>query len=241
LIFLLGWQFAPPSLLDPELFSRPVDVIRAWWSMASTGTLGNDLRVTGVEFIGGYAAGALLAVLFACLLTLSTLTYKLAEPYILALYGIPIVALGPLLIVWFGTGITSKIVLAAQGTFTIVLVNTAAGIRTAEPRTIALMQLMGAHSAAIYRRLILPTALPFIVAALRVGIAGATVGVVLGELLGASAGLGHALQEQASFFAVDQMMASVVTIAIGVFLFRLVLLPLERWIERYQPKYRGEK
>ncbi|HZU16717.1 MAG TPA: ABC transporter permease [Candidatus Dormibacteraeota bacterium] len=235
-----GWELAADRhLLDPTFTSKPSAIARAWWQLATTGSLWHHTQYTLTEFAVGFALGALLGVLAACLLTLSDLPYRVLEPYLLALYGIPKLALGPLIVLWFGVGLLPKIVLAAMMTFFLVYMNTVVGIRSTSGDMVALLRVMGATRRDLYRRLILPHALPYTLTALRLTIPIAIVGAVLGEFLGATGGLGYLIYEQVTFLAVDKMMAAIATLAAIVLAFRLLLLPLERSVNRHHKAIGG--
>ena len=161
------------------------------------------------------------------------------EPYLLALYGIPKLALGPLIVLWFGVGLLPKIVLAAMMTFFLVYMNTVVGIRSTNGDMVNVMRVMGATRWDLYRRLVLPHALPYTLTALRLTIPIAIVGAILGEFLGATGGLGYLIYEQVTFLAVDKMMAAIATLAAIVLVFRLLLLPLERWVNRHDKAIGG--
>jgi NitT/TauT family transport system permease protein len=235
-VVLGGWQLASGRLVDATFLSRPSDIGAAWWHLLQNGSLVHHTSFTLTEFVGGFLIGAVLGIIAACLLTISDLPYRLVEPYLLGLYGIPKLALGPLLVLWFGVGLAPKIVLAAMMTFFLVYMNTVAGIRSTSGEMISVMRVMGAGRLALYRQLILPHAMPFALTALRLTIPIAMIGAVLGEFLGATGGLGYLIYEQANFLAVAPMMAAIATLAGIVLAFRLLLLPLESWVHRYQPK-----
>jgi NitT/TauT family transport system permease protein len=235
LALVLGlWQLAAGRLVDASYVSRPSAVIVAWWELARTGVLWVHLGVTLTEFLIGFVCGGVLAVLAACVLTMVGAVYRIAEPYLIVIYGIPMIVLGPLLALWFGVGLLSKIVLAGLITFLLVLINTVAGTRTVNPETVGIFRVMGASRIALNMKLLLPHALPYASTALRLAVPLAMVGALLGEFLGASKGLGHLIEEQASFLAVDKMMAGVGTIGLVVMAFRLLLSPLEKWTHRGQ-------
>jgi NitT/TauT family transport system permease protein len=233
--FLLfgAWQLAAGTIVDATYVGRPTSIVAAWWGLAASGTLWQNAQYTLFEFIVGFAAGALAGICVAVALTLAELPYRIFEPFLLVVYGIPMIVLGPLLTLWFGTGLIPKIALAALATFLLVVMNTVAGIRTTSPQMLALLRLMGAKRVPLNLMLILPHALPYALTALRLAIPLAMVGTILGEFLGATHGLGHMIEEQASFLAVDKMMAGVATIALAVIFFRVLLTPFEKWVYRY--------
>ncbi len=233
-VVLIGtWQLAAGTIVDAAYIGRPTSVIAAWWGLAVSGVLWQNAQYTLLEFIIGFVSGALAGVFAAVALTLVALPYKISEPFLIVLYGIPMIVLGPLLTLWFGVGLLPKIALAALATFLLVVMNTVAGIRTTSPEMIATLRIMGAHRLALNVKLILPHALPYALTALRLAIPLAMVGAILGEFLGATHGLGHLIEEQASFLAVNKMMAGVATIAVAVMVFRALLTPLENYVQRY--------
>lgn len=234
LVAILGiWEFGAGHLFDATFTSKPSAIARAWWQLAQTGSLWSNTQYTLTEFAVGFLLGALLGIVAACILTVSDLPYRVFEPYLLALYGIPKLALGPLLVLWFGVGLAPKIVLAAMMTFFLVYMNTVAGIRSTSGDMVDVMRVMGAGRGQLYRQLILPHAMPFALTALRLTIPIAIVGAILGEFLGASGGLGFLIYEQVQFLAVDKMMAAIATLAAIVLAFRLLLLPLEALVNRH--------
>jgi NitT/TauT family transport system permease protein len=238
---LAVWQLASGTLVDEEFISRPSDIAQAWWAMLANGTLASESRYTVAEFLIGYLVGGGLGVLSAGLLTVRDIHYRILEPYFFVLFSIPKLALAPLFGLWFGLGVAPKIVLAALVTYLLVLMNTVAGMRSVNRQTLAMLQMMGATRLQTYRQLIVPHALPFVVTALRLAIPLAMVAVILAEFLGSMAGLGHVIAEQSTFLAVDNMMALVVTLAVFVMVLRLLLWPLERWVNRHQLKATGVK
>jgi NitT/TauT family transport system permease protein len=234
LVLLIGgWQVGAGRVFDATFTSRPSAIARAWWQLAQSGSLWANTQYTLTEFAVGFLLGALLGIAAACVLTLSDLPYRVFEPYLLGLYGIPKLALGPLLVLWFGVGLAPKIVLAAMMTFFLVYMNTVAGIRSTSGDMVAVMRVMGAGRWQLYRQLVLPHAMPYALTALRLTIPLAIVGAILGEFLGASAGLGYLIYEQVQFLAVDKMMAAIATLAAIVLVFRLLLLPLESLVNRH--------
>ncbi len=227
------WQAAAGTIVDATYIGRPTSVITAWWALAASGELWANAQYTLFEFALGFAAGAIAGVLAAVALTVIELPYRICEPFLLVLYGIPMIVLGPLLTLWFGVGPLPKIALAALATFLLVVMNTVAGIQTTNPQMVALLRVMGARRIPLNRKLVLPHALPYALTALRLAIPLAMVGTILGEFLGAAHGLGHMIEEQATFLAVNKMMAGVATIAVAVMFFRALLTPLEKWANRF--------
>jgi NitT/TauT family transport system permease protein len=236
---LLLWQLLSGRLLDVTFLSRPTEIAQAWLKLAGNGLLLDNLQTTLAEFVIGFAAGALIAFAAACVLTLRPVAYRLLEPYVLALYGIPKVALAPLFVLWFGIDLLPKVVLVGMITFFLVFMNTVAGIRSVNPQMLDLMRVMGASRLDLYRQVILPQALPFALTALRISIPSAMVGAVLGEFLAAGGGIGYLIYQAGNYLDTAQMLALIGTLAVIVLVFRLLLLPLERWVGRFQRSATG--
>lgn len=236
---LSGWELAAGRLIDATFTSKPSAIASAWWQLARSGSLWHHTQFTLTEFAAGFLLGAVIGVVAACLLTISDLPYRILEPYLLALYGIPKLALGPLFVLWFGVGLAPKIFLAAMMTFFLVYMNTVSGIRETGQDMVNVMRVMGASRLDLYRHLIVPHSLPYALTALRLTIPIAMVGAILGEFLGANGGLGYLIYEQVSFLAVSKMMAAIATLAAIVLAFRLLLLPIETWVNRHRPRGTG--
>jgi ABC-type nitrate/sulfonate/bicarbonate transport system permease component len=143
----------------------------------------------------------------------SKLTRSIATPWISALYSTPTVALSPLLILWFGLGIWSKVIVVFIVSVFPVLVNTQAGIEGADERLVETARAFGARRVQIFTKVLLPSAVPFIVAGLRLGIGRALVGVVVAELFGATSGLGYLITVSSQVFDMGALFAAVVILA----------------------------
>ena len=235
LVALLGaWQLLSGRLLDATFISSPLEIARAWWRLVEIGVLPDSLRVTLTEFVIGFVAGAVLAVAAACALTLWNAAYTMLEPYILAVYGIPKVALAPLFVLWFGIDLAPKVVLVGMMTFFLVFMNTVAGIRSVGRDMSDVMRVFGAGRLQMYRVVILPHAVPYALTALRISIPTAMVGAVLGEFLAAGGGVGYLIYQAGNNLDTAQMFAEIATLAALVLGFRLLLLPAEAWVNRFQ-------
>jgi NitT/TauT family transport system permease protein len=231
-----GWEFGAGRLFDSSLTSQPSAIVSAWWQLSSSGVLWPNARITLTEMISGYLIGAALGIVVAGFLSLSVFAYRLSEPVLLVLYGIPTVALSPLLVAWFGLGLTAKIVLAGKATFILVVLNTVAGALAADQRTLSALRVLGANRLDLFRIFILPSALPYTLTALRVAIPVAMLGTILGELLGSNASLGYMLDDQATSLAIPQMFATIATVTLCVFAVRLVLMPLDAIMTKLYPQ-----
>lgn len=175
-----------PSFLLPT----PQQVWARFFKVVSDGTLWYHTQVTLAEILGGLALGLTAAVLLGYLLAKSPLLERFLSPYIVASQSVPIVALAPLLIVWFGFGLTSKVLVCALTIFFPVLINTIIGLRSVDEGLMDLMRVLKAGRWQIFRHLEVPAALPVLLAGLKIGVTLAVIGAVVGEFAQSDRGLG---------------------------------------------------
>jgi NitT/TauT family transport system permease protein len=160
------------------------------------------------------------------------LAYRITEPYFLMAYSVPAVAMGPVFILWFGIGMTPKILIAAYFVFFIVFINTVSGFRQVRQELLDLTKVMGASGRDQLRTVLLPSATPFILAALRITLPAAMIGAVTGEFISSNRGLGFLTRDAAASFSTAGVMAGVLSLSAIVLLMNLLLRPLRhalRW------------
>jgi NitT/TauT family transport system permease protein len=192
--FLVAWEAAVRLLnIPPVVLPPPTSVVLALYAVVSSGAVFMHLGVTLTEIILGFAIGALTAFVLGALIAQFRLVDRMLYPYIVAFQAVPKVALAPLLVIWFGFGLESKILMTAIIAFFPILVNTVVGLRTVEQERIELMISLRATRWQMFRYVRLPTALPFIFAGLDVGIVLSVIGAIVGEFVGANAGIGYLL------------------------------------------------
>jgi NitT/TauT family transport system permease protein len=189
--FLLGWEAlvrlgAYPAFILPS----PGRVARRFVAVALDGTLWHHVGVTLAEVLGGLALGLSVATALGYLLAKSVTIERALSPYIVASQAIPIVAIAPLLVIWFGPGLTSKILISALIVFFPILINTVAGVRSVPQDLRDLMRSLHATPWQVFAKLEVPGAMPVLLAGLKVGATLSVIGAVVGEFAGADAGLG---------------------------------------------------
>jgi NitT/TauT family transport system permease protein len=229
-VFVLAWKAVVvigdlPSFILPPPESVAGRFIEAWLD----GTVWPHFQTTMVEIVIGFVVGSTLALLVGYGLARSALFERLASPYLVAAQAIPILVLAPLLVLWFGPGLVSKVVICALIVFFPVAIATMVGIRSVDARLLELGRSLRATRRQVLTTLEVPAALPNIFGGLRVGVTLAVVGAVVGEWAGASKGLAVLINlARGSLFDVPLMFATLVTIAlVGVSLY-LVVVGLER-------------
>ena len=179
----------PPFILPP-----PSSVAIALWRGLSSGIYFQHWVVTMTETLLGFLLGGTLGLVIGTLVALNRWVELLLYPYVVAFQSLPKVALAPLMAIWFGVGITSKVVNAALIAFFPLLVNVIAGLRSADEDRVNLMRALAASETQIFWKLRLPSALPFIIAGIDVAIVFSLIGAIVGEFVGANEGLGYLMR-----------------------------------------------
>src|SRR6185312_3767885 len=194
-VVLLVWEglvrfFAVPAFILPE----PSNIFMALYRGIASRLYIDHIGVTLAETLIGFALGTSLAFLLGTAVALSRRTEYFLYPFIVMFQAMPKVALAPLIIVWFGLGLTSKVVTAALVAFFPLLVNTIVGLRSAEEDRINLMRSLAASRWQLFWMLQLPNAMPYIFAGLEIAMIFALLGAIVAELVGAQSGLGMLIQ-----------------------------------------------
>lgn len=189
-VLLMAWGSIVNALKIPAyIIPSPSDVWSAF--IANWQGLGRDLLVTAQEAGAGFLIGAGFGFLCGVLFAHARPLEGLFQPYLVALQAVPIVAIAPLLVIWFGSGILGKIVLAAFITYFPVVVSTAYGVRRVRRESLDLMHILSANAIQIFFKLRLPHSLPFVFSALRVSATLSVIGAIVAEIAGANSGIGH--------------------------------------------------
>jgi len=232
-VFLAIWQSVvvvsgfPPFILPP-----PGAVIARWASAWAAGTIGPHLVATLQEVLLGFVAGAGAAVPVGYALARSARVERLVSPYLVAAQATPILALAPLIALWFGPGLAGKVVICALIVFFPVAIATMVGIRSVDAGLLELGRSLRATRQQVLTTLEIPAALPSILGGMRVGVTLAVVGAIVGEWAGAERGLGVLINlARGSMFDIPLMFATLLTIAlVGIALYLVVVLVERRLV-----------
>jgi ABC-type nitrate/sulfonate/bicarbonate transport system permease component len=237
LALLLAWELAARlGLADPIFVSSPTAVIRAGLALCTEDEIWADLRVSGTEFLLGYV----LATLVGIPLGLATgwwrrLSFVLG-PFIDTLNAVPRLTLLPLIIIWFGIGIWSKVVVVFLGAVIPILISTYSGVQTSEARFVKVARSFSAGELKILTSIILPGTVPFIFTGLKYGVGRALLGVVVGELYAATAGVGQMIGAAGNTFQTDVVFFGILLFMAAGLASVAVLDLLERRFEQWRPK-----
>ncbi len=236
--FLAVWQVVTMLRVVPELFlAGPADIWRAYGELLKDRErFVKDILVSGQELVMGYG----LAVAVAIPLGLAIGWYRRVryalDPFITFFYSTPRIVLLPLLIIWFGIGIASKIAVVFLGAFFAIVINTTAGVRSLDTNLIRVANSFGKNDLEIFRTVALPGSVPFILTGLRLGIGHALVGVVVGELVAATAGIGLMMAIAGATFQTAKVFAGLLIIASAGITLTYILQRLERHFDAWRPQ-----
>ena len=215
LLFLIAWHLFAIYVVDKPLFlSGPIDVAREIRNQHQEGTLWNDLRVSGTEFMKGFTAGLFVGVVLGMILGTSRRFKAYADPIINASYATPLIALAPLFILWFGIGEKKTVLLVFLLVILPVAINTDVGIRATDPQHVEAARSFGANKLQLFTMVRLPTSVSFVVAGIRMGIARGLIGVVVGEFFGSREGMGYRILLSSQFFNNAGVLSGVLIFAI---------------------------
>src|ERR1700732_385249 len=213
---LLLWELIGRFLVDNALFlAAPSQIAVAIYNLTITGQMGHHIAVSALEFAVGYVIGSGLGVPLGLAMASSDTVKNACQPWVSGFYATPTVALAPLFILWFGIGIWSKVLVIVTLVLFPVTINTEAGLRTTSERLIEMLRSFGATPQQIFFKVSLPSALPFILAGLKLGIGRGLIGVVVAELFGSRAGIGRLISASADAFNMPDLFAGVVLLAIA--------------------------
>src|SRR5579864_3791513 len=213
---LLLWELISRVLIDNALFlAAPSQIALAIYNLTITGQMGHHIAISAIEFVLGYAIACALGIALGLVMASSDTAKQACQPWVSGLYATPTVALAPLFILWFGIGIWSKVLVVIFLVLFPVAINTEAGLRTTSDRLIEMLRSFGATPRQIFFKVSLPSAVPFILAGLKIGIGRGLIGVVVAELFGSRAGLGRLISQSSDAFNMPELFAGVVVLAIA--------------------------
>jgi NitT/TauT family transport system permease protein len=223
------WELVSRYLVANALFlAAPSEIAVAIVRLAQSGRLWRDVMVSGGEFALGYSIASVLGIGLGLAMSWSKTAKQALQPWVSGLYATPVIALAPLFILWFGIGIWSKVVVVISLVIFPVAINTEAGLNTTSERLIEMLRSFGATARQTFVKVSLPSAVPFILAGLKLGIGRGLIGVVVAELFGSRAGLGNLISQSADAFNMPDLFAGVVVLAVA----GIVMTAGFAWLER---------
>ncbi|MEW6579750.1 MAG: ABC transporter permease [Chloroflexota bacterium] len=229
LCLLAGWALVARSgMYAAFIVPTPMSVAERWWGLASDGSLIRHAAVTLREVLSGLLIGVAVAFWLGYWIAKSRAVAFTLTPYLVALQAVPIVAIAPLLIIWFGSGVASKVIICALIVFFPMLVNTVIGMRSIPAELHDLLRSLEATPLQTFWHLELPAALPIVLGGLKVSATLSVIGAVVGEFVSASAGLGYLINFGRGTYDTPLVIAAVFTLTA----LALTLYGLAAWLER---------
>ena len=236
--FFALWEFAAQKgLVDPFIFSSPSRMFTSLIQMISDGTLFKHVGITVFETAVGFILGTVIGTVTAILLWWNEYLRKVLDPYLVVLNSLPKTALAPIIIVWIGNNMSSIIVTALLTSVVVTILSVLAGFLSVESDKILLVKTLGANKSQVLTYVILPASIPAIINALKINVGLSFVGVMVGEFLVASSGLGYLIVYGSQIFKLDWVMLSTIILAILAYLMYKAVSALEnrlssRWKEK---------
>ena len=228
-VLLLAWEWSVATgRLDRFFYSQPSAIARQLWTWFSSGSVWPHIGMTLLATLLGFAIGTLLGLVVGFVLARSETLGRVFEPLLALLNGMPRVVLAPLMILWFGLGLTSKVALSVLVVFLIVFYAVYSGIREVDRNLIANARILGANERQLTWHVLIPSALTWIFSSLRVSVGFALVGPVVAEYLGSNQGVGFLIANASSFFQATGVFAGLIVLMLMVAAINLVLRAVER-------------
>jgi len=235
--FIVAWQLVANARIWSKLFlPGPSDIVVAFQELVVEGELAQDLAVSGQEFVIGYSLAAAIGIVLGLLLGWYRRARYALDPFITFFYATPRIVLLPLIIIWVGIGIESKIWIVFLGAFFAVLINTMAGVRSLDENLLRVARSFGASQLDVFRTIALPGSVPFILTGLRLATGHALIGIVVGEIVGAPHGIGRMMWIAGQTFQSSRMFVGLFFLAITGVILTYALQKLERHFDAWRPQ-----
>ncbi|HEY1267511.1 MAG TPA: ABC transporter permease [Candidatus Binatia bacterium] len=230
---LLVWQSIPLWYTLPRgmalFFTTPSAVAAAFWHLVASGELEKHFYVSALAFVAGLGLSIAVGLPLGIIMGRSKTLEGLLDPYVTAFNATPRIVFLPLLILWFGIGIWSKVAVVFAGAVFPLLINTYVGVKNVDRVLVNVVRSFGANEWQLMKVVVVPNSLPYIIAGLRLAIGRAILGVVVGEFFGSSRGLGYMIASAATNYKVD-------VVFVGVAIFMALSLVLTLAVKRLESR-----
>ena len=235
---LLFWEFTTRN--NPSaafFFGAPTKIGAYLFTKTLDGSLPRDVGVTFVEAAAGFILGNVVGTSLGLALWYSKLALAIAKPYIIALGAIPIFAFAPLLIIWFGTGMFSKIMIAGLSTVFVALTQSYTGASEVSKDYLRLMQTFGATQGQKFRKIVAPSSIVWVISAFKMNVGFAILGAFIGEFVSSNAGLGHLILVASGLFDISLVLSGVILLSGLAFLLYFFVGLVEPRLKRFVVSY----
>ena len=228
---IILWEMAAQAhMINGQLLGSPLGIYHSAVIGVTTGQLLYDTWVTLVETLLGLVFGSGLGIVLGLGLWFHPRTSDIVEQFSILLNSIPKIALGPLIIIWFGSGMNSKIWLAGISTFAVAMISACAAAKQVDKDLLNLFKSFKAPQAMIFKKLIIPASIPWIFSIFRINIGFALIGAVVGEFIASESGLGHAVFVAGSLFDLNSVWLGVIILTLMAAVLTWVVQLIEKRI-----------
>ena len=215
LLFLGLWQGAASlRIIDPFITSQPSAVAQKLLEMVNDGSIGYHVAITIMETLAGFVLGTIMGIAIAALLWWWDFLSDVADPYIVVLNATPKMALGPIFIIWLGASMSAVIALAISISLFVTILSVYSAFRQTDPEKLVVVRSFGASKWQQFSKVVFPSAVPTIIATLKVNIGLSLIGAIVGEFLAANAGLGYLIIYGQNIFNMSLVMTSLVILTV---------------------------
>lgn len=233
LILIAGWElFSRIGLLDPYYWSSPSAIVKTTVEQIMGGTLLRDILYTSGSTIIGFVAGTMLGSALGLSFWWSKTYAQVSEPYIILFNALPKLALGPVLIIMFGIGFASKVALAFFMTVVASALSAFSGVKSVDPAMETLMYSLGAKRRQVFAKVVVPWSMPWIISCLRINIALALAGSIVGEFIASDKGVGRMIIYAGTILDINLVWVGVFVLSILSMLMYWGVVLLEKWLSK---------
>ncbi|BED92504.1 MAG: ABC transporter permease [Candidatus Paraimprobicoccus trichonymphae] len=235
LIFLILWELAARyKFIDSFLVSSPSRVLKTLINLNNNGEFWSNILVTVIETTIGFIFGTILGVLISIILWWFDTVEKISEPYLIILNALPKVALGPIIIVWMGSGTGAIITMSLLISVVVTVINILSGFKNVDENKLLLMRSFGASKFQILQKIILPTNFSNIISTLKINVGMSLIGVITGEFLVATKGIGYLIIYGGQVFKLDLVVTGIFILAVIASLIYIAVAKLESYFTKFR-------
>ncbi len=231
--FLLWEIFAKTGVIDSFITSSPSKIAAELARLTKSGEIFKHLWISAKETVIGFAIGTGLGTAVAVLLWWSPFLYKVFEPYLVVLNSLPKVALGPIIIIWAGTGQAAIVTMAVLISVVITTINMTNGFNSTDENKLLLLKTMRATKLQVFCKLVFPSNIPALLATLKINVGMAWIGTIMGEYLTSKAGLGYLILYGGQVFKLDLVMTCILVLCVVAAIMYLLVAMLEKALVRW--------
>jgi len=231
MIFLVGWELSSRTgIIDPFFISSPTKIVGALANWINDGILFKHIWITFSQALVGLFIGIILGVAFSLIVSFNKTLDRIFQPFLNMMNALPRIAFAPIIVLWFGFGFLSKVIIVVSLVFFIIFFNTYQGIKEINPVLIKNSRIIGANNNQIIYYIYFPSIMTWIFASLRLSIAYSVIASIIGEYVGSTGGIGFLIDNAQSMFDATGVMAGLISITIVVGIVDYFIRLLERKI-----------